>query len=337
MPDLIERTDPGARNGGWVVGIDGGATRTRLLLADAAGRERGRSEAGSGLLGAGKDDEVASRIDRAVRDLMRASGGELPLTGLCAGLAGAAGSPESRRACEDRLRSLGLARVVSVTSDAEVAFLDAFGSGDGILLIAGSGSVGLARWSAVAPASEGGGPSETSGLVRVGGWGALIGDEGSAYRIGLDGVRAAVAGAEGRGLPTTLTEAVLVSIGVGTLAGLFLWSQQAEKAAMAALAPVVIGEAAQGDMVAARIREAALEGLMSHARALRDRGRSGEAQVAVALAGGLIDPGRILRARLEENLRAEGFVVRPDEVIPARGALGTALRLSSEGGTAPAR
>jgi glucosamine kinase len=167
-----------------VVGIDGGGTRTRYRLADVKGEVLARAEGGSSLLGAGRDSEIAAEIEGKVRSLARDAGVELPLHALVAGLAGSAGRPEATLSFQEELLGFGIATHVCVLPDAEVAFEDAFGEGEGILIIAGTGSIALGR-------ANGG------DLHRVGGWGALLGDEGSAYGIALQGVRAAVRGVEG--------------------------------------------------------------------------------------------------------------------------------------------
>src|SRR5690606_27660178 len=154
---------------------------------------------------------------------------------------------------------LGVARRVTVGSDADVAWADAFGEGPGILVVAGTGSVGLARGSAARP------------LLRVGGWGALVGDGGSAYRIALQGMPAALAGATGSGPPPALTAQLLSGTGVEGLAGLYRWSVDARKADLAALAPGVVEVARAGDEVAGAIVSEAVEAILAHAVALRAR------------------------------------------------------------------
>lgn len=294
-----------------VIGVDGGATRTRFLLATGAGDGLGGKLAGPGLLGADEDGTVGRRIVEAVRTLARENGVSLPLKALCAGLAGASGRPAAREQLEEGLRSAGLARRVRVVSDSEIAFRDAFGAEDGILLIAGTGSVGVGR---VAP-----GP-----LTRVGGWGALLGDEGSGYRLGLEGIRAAIRSVEGRTAPTTLAPRLFAAIGAASPRDVFEWSTEAAKSGVAALAPGVLEEAEGGDRAAGEIVGRAVAGLVQHARALAAtldlRGAP-----PVALVGGLVEPGRPMRARVEAALVEAGYRVVPGRISPVRGAVKIAL------------
>ncbi len=297
-----------------VAGVDGGATHMRVLVRDGSGTEWAAGVEEGSLLGEGADEAVADRIAETLRRAGGSGEVELPLSALCVGLAGAAGRPESRRLCEARLAAAGVAQVVRVVSDSEIALVDAFGeSGEGILLISGTGSVGVGRVS-------GSGEREMGRIVRVGGWGALLGDEGSAYRIGLEGIRAAVRGEEGRGPETALLPLVLEAIGGSSLQDLLGWSDRAAKAEIARLAPLVVRTGTEGDAASDRIVALAVEELAMHARALRVRYWTGSSAPPVALVGALIAPGGPLRSGLEAALTASGFTVQEGHVSPERGA-----------------
>src|SRR5690606_5383094 len=107
-----------------------------------------------------------------------------PVAALCAGLAGV-GNRAEREVVERTLASARLAERVCVISDGETALYGAFAGGPGILLIAGTGSVGYAR-------------GEDGRVERCGGWGMLVGDEGSGFGLGRAGLRAALRSADGR-------------------------------------------------------------------------------------------------------------------------------------------
>ena len=294
-----------------VVGVDGGATRIRCVLADEEGRTLAQSEGGAGLLGAGEDRAVADRIVEQAKHLASESGASLPIDALCAGLAGVAGRPAAREYVELRVREAAVARSVLIAPDYEVAFLDAFGHGEGILIIAGTGSVAVGR------AGE-------DPLVRVGGWGSLMGDEGSGYRVGLSGVRAAIRASEDRNPTSSLTGSLFGAIGVESARQVFEWSKGVTKAEVAALAPRVIEEADRGDEVARQIAARAVEGLVQHAEALARNVPLAE-HPAVAVVGGLVEPGGPLRDRVVLALERAGFRTMPDLVSPVRGAVRLAL------------
>jgi len=303
----------GKGHGRTVVGVDGGATRTRILLSGPDGIELGRTQGPGSLLGAGRDERIAEAIVAQVTRLAGEAGVSLPVDAFCAGLAGAAGRPEARRLCEDHMERSGITRLVRVISDADVAFADAFGDGKGgILIVSGSGSIGVARVEGV--------PADAP-LLRVGGWGALLGDEGSGYGLGLAGLRAAIRGAENRGPATSLVEALSDAVGATSVRSLFDWANGVGKSGIAALAPVVVAEAARGDSVAETLVNQAVTDVVAHAVALQKRHFHSIEGPPVALVGGLIEAGGPLRGQVLEALKAEGFAALPAHVVPARGAV----------------
>lgn len=308
-----------------VVGIDGGATRSRVVLADASQGELGRSRGGPGIIGEGADDAVVAELTRQVRALATEAGEILPVDALCAGLAGAAGRPEARHRVVRALESSGLARTVVVVSDSLIAFADAFGTGPGILLIGGTGSIALGRDRDVGQEHGVDGMLDAS-LVRVGGWGRLLGDEGSAYRLGLAGLRAAVRCAEGRSPASSLTGRLFAELGAMGPQEAFEWSETAAKGRIAALAPHVVSVADDGDPEAGRLVARNVSELVDHAAALRERMGGRGADLKVALVGGLVEPGGSLHERVESELADRGFAWLDRALDPVRGAVGLAFR-----------
>ncbi len=273
------------------VGIDGGGTRSTAVALDSRGRERARLAGGPALVRSGEPTAGAERLARLCADVVRAAGGTPPIAALCCALAGA-GRHAERAALRDALRDAGCARVVRVTGDGEAALRDAFGAGAGVLVVAGTGSIACGR-------------NAEGDVQRCGGWGALLGDEGSAYAIGVAALRAVVRAADGRGEPTLLTAAIAAAAGVPVPDGLVAWADAATKAEIAALAPRVTGAAEQRDAVAGAILDAAAAALADHVPPLVERLGlgAGGARVDVAFAGGALRVGSPLRRRLAATLR----------------------------------
>jgi N-acetylglucosamine kinase-like BadF-type ATPase len=294
-----------------VIGIDGGGTATRVLILDERGGELARAEGGAALIdwpGTPIDIEtVAATVGRAAT----AAGIELPAAALCAGFAGVGREPE-RGAVEQALAGR-LAERARVITDAEAAFFDAFADGPGLLLIAGTGSMGLGR-------------AEDGREARTGGWGLLLGDEGSGYDIGLSGLRAAVRAADGRGEATELLPRLVAELGLVQPEELIPWASMAPKTAFAALAPSVCELAAAGDALAAEIVASAVASLVAHVDALLSRLGPWSAPPGLALAGGLLAPGGPLRGALVAALAEHACVVFEREVEAVRGAARLALR-----------
>lgn len=290
------------------VGVDGGATRTAVLATDEAGVPLARLEGGAGLV-----DPVAPEAGVvALLDLVDAAiaqaGEAPPVLVLCCALAGAGGERE-RLLLEATLTRSGIARDVLVVTDAEAALHDAFGAGPGILLVSGTGSIAFGR-------------GRDGRVARTGGWGLLLGDEGSGYALGRAALRAVCRAQDGRGERTLLTPFVVEHTGVAQPRELIPWAATAAKADIAALAPGAIAVARHGDMVAADIVDQAISDLAGHVNVLVHELGPWDWPVPVALAGGLIAPGRPLRDALLTSLRGRhrSLSVSDVRVDGARGA-----------------
>ncbi|NIT89184.1 MAG: ATPase [Gemmatimonadetes bacterium] len=294
--------------------MDGGGTRTRAAVTDLEGSLLGEGEGPAALVDPARPAAAPEAVAEAVRTAAAEADVELPARALWAGLAGA-GREAERAAAEAALAALGLARAVRVGTDVEAAYVDAFGAGPGILLVAGTGSVALGR--------------DASGrTARVGGWGAHLGDEGSGYWIGLRALGAVLRAEDGRGPGTVLREPLLRAMGVSEPAELVRAVAAAGKSRISALAGAVADVAAGGDPVAREIVDAAVGELTDHV-GVAQRRLSGEEPLSVALAGGLLAPGRPLRSRVEAHMEAVGHSVLAEEVRPARGAAALARGLDS--------
>lgn len=291
------------------VGIDGGATRATVLATDGSGAELARIHGEAARVVPGGGADTASLLARLTREALAAAGAEPPAAALCCALAGA-GRGEEQAAVRAGIEADGCALRIRVAGDLDAAFYDAFADGPGLLLIAGTGSIACGR-------------SADGRWARVGGWGELLGDEGSGYALGLGALRAVARAEDGRGPQTALTRPVLRHANRSRPAELIGWAAAAAKADIAALAPVVLTGADQGDGVAAALATQAVSELVAHIQALLSRlGGQGAALLGLALSGGLLATGRPLRARLTDAIVRlhPGPRVLDVDVDAARGA-----------------
>ena len=235
-PSLLTSRDSG-RPVRWWVGIDGGGTSTRALVADAQGRILGRGEAGASALGQGAEQawrHVAEAVARA-----GVSGLELRDCALGLGLSGT-GVPAQLQALV--AADPGVARFTLVT-DGLVALLGAHGGEPGALMISGTGSVAEALM--------------PDGRRRmVGGWGWQIGDEGSGAWLGQLAMKLAQAAYDGRAAAGPLVQAVWAQAGA-TREALLAFCAQAGQGGYAGLAPLVFEHEADDPAAAALLAEAA--------------------------------------------------------------------------------
>lgn len=143
-----------------------------------------------------------------------------------------------------------------VLNDVEIAYDGAFLAAEGVLVLAGTGSM---AWAKVAGDS-----------VRVGGWGDAFGDEGSAHWIGRKALSLASQSIDGRIAAPSFTDAMLAACGVGPHQLIdWAYTQPGSRAAYAALAEVVSGIAERGDTHATALLKAAASHLAKHAEAVR--------------------------------------------------------------------
>jgi N-acetylglucosamine kinase-like BadF-type ATPase len=163
--------------------------------------------------------------------------------------------------------------------------------------------------------------------MRVGGWGGQLGEEGSGYWFGMEGLRAVVRAADRRDFPTLLTPTLLEALQLSDAPDLVPWVARASKGEVGALAPLVLDVAAKGDAAAQRILITGLDALGSHLDVIREAWAPWGAHFPLALVGGLLEEGGLLREPVLEMVSRKGGDVHPDPVVPVRGAARLALSI----------
>ena len=305
--------------GRLVIGVDGGGTKTRAVLADEHGRQIAEASGAGSAARPNEIDRSAGVIAGVVQDVLAEAGVDEMPSVVCVGVAGA-GRESERQALYEALTVRRIAGELIVQTDFAIALDDAFGDGPGVLLIAGTGSSAFAR-----------GPAGNTG--RCGGWGPVIGDEGGGAWIGRKALSVVSAASDGREPETALTGAVLTAAEVSEASELIRWAADATPAKLATLAPVVLSVADGGDLRANSIISMAVEELALHVRALaRQLFTDERASVPVAFTGGLLSRGSSYRKRLEHRLKSAvpGAQVHSAEIDPARGAVRGALKQLAE-------
>lgn len=298
-----------------VVGVDGGGSKTHVILANGKGKELGSLIGDGSAVRPGEALTSAETIGALVRDaLTNAEITDKPSL-LVAGIAGT-GREKERKALLRALQGEGLADEVQVVTDAEIALADAFGAeGAGILLVAGTGSVAYGR-----------GPA--GAFRRCGGWGPDVGDEGSGAWIGRRALSVVTSSADEREPETRLMGALMTALELETIEDIIPWAAKASPKDLAAIAGHVTTLAADRDLRANSICTVAAEELVVHIRTLaRQLFVDERAGFSVALAGGLMTRGSFMRRIVEHRLKTAvpGAQLHPEEVVPARGAVKLAL------------
>jgi glucosamine kinase len=267
----------------YLIGIDGGGSATRARLTDGAGRGLGDGVAGPSSLSLGVKPAWA-QIELAIARCFASA--DLPVApphdcALGAGLAGA----NFKDQAQQFLRISGRFAHVALATDGATLLLGAFGGRPGVVVAAGTGSVGEAL-------------RRDGSRVSVGGWGFPVGDEGGGAWLGLGAVRAAQWALDGRAARGALAEAIYQRIGAQA-EDILAWCAEAGQGAYAQLAPHVFA-AADADPAAAALLRAAADSICAMADALDPAG-----DLPVALSGSIglrlmpYLPAR-LAARLQE-------------------------------------
>ncbi|PYP05482.1 MAG: hypothetical protein DMD57_04025 [Gemmatimonadetes bacterium] len=294
------------------LGADAGGSHSTVVVgtrSDVLGRADGP---GAAMRPSGAAKSAAVLAETA-RRAAAAAGLHLPVERAVVGAAGA-GRAQEQRELEAALLEAGVAREVRVLADGEVALATAFGTGPGILVNAGTGSIAYAR--------------DPAGAVhRAGGYGWQLGDEGGGYWLGRRALDVAARAQDGRGEGSTLLARLLRALGLQHFDDLVRWTATATPTQMAALAPHVLNAAREGEGVARQAVDDAARELVDLAAALA-RHFPGTEPVPVALAGGLLLPQSPLTAAFRERL---GTALKRARLVPDRidSALG-ALRLAAE-------
>lgn len=287
------------------VGVDIGGTSSRALAVYADGRVAGRGASGGGNPNSHPPEVAAGRVAEAVAAAVPDGAA---VAGCMLGLAGESKftDPAVLSVFENALRQAGVTCRIDVVSDAEVAFASATSSPDGTVIIGGTGSV-AAR--IVGRRKE----------SWRGGWGWLLGDEGSAYWIGRQAVRSALAALQSTDPLGPLALAVLKETDLtGDLAdrrralSKLITAVNAEAPIRLARFASLVSDLAPTDPAAAEIVTEAARLLATQAHLAR----TPEETTPIVLAGSVIGPASPVGAALRERLPGE-VLFSPDGAVGA--------------------
>jgi N-acetylglucosamine kinase-like BadF-type ATPase len=296
-----------------VLGIDAGGTKTVCLLADERGNILSEGRGG----GANLHTSGELEVEKVLHEVMETAIGDRDITpaAVCLGIAGVDRDDEARTV-RAIMRRIGYKSRIVVVNDALVALVAGAGNAPGIVIIAGTGSIVYGR-------------NARFEAARAGGWGHIIGDEGSGYWIGREALAAIVRAVDGRGPDTRLTEDVLAHFNIDDASRLprIVYDRELPRMSVAALGPIVQQASDLGDAVASGILERAADELVLAARSVATRLEMRGDEFAFVLAGGVfrVVPwlGYEVTRRLVEV--APRSHVRLLEQEPAIGAVGLAL------------
>jgi N-acetylglucosamine kinase-like BadF-type ATPase len=231
----------------------------------------------------------------------------------CLGMSGGAADKS------ELLRELIAAEHIIITDDANTALAGALAGEPGIVVIGGTGSIAF-------------GKNALGETARVGGWGYIFGDEGSAFDIVRQALRAVLRDHEGWGARTALTPALLEATGAADANEMLhlFYKPEWPRSRVAGLARIVNGIAEEGDPMATLVLQNSAQQLALLAATVRGRLWTDEEAVTVSWTGGVFGSSLLLdRFRNLVTLLAsagEQAITKPPVYGPARGALILAYR-----------
>ena len=330
----------------YVLGVDGGGTKTTCLLVDDQDLPRGfaprglsrglaprlhtcaRTQTGPSNRYAVGDEAANAALRQAITDaLAQAAVAADRVSAICLGMAGV-DRPGDAAAVERVVRDLLPAAQVLIHNDAVIALAGGVGRLYGVVLIAGTGAIAY-------------GVNAQGQSRRASGWGHLLGDEGSGYDVGISALRAILRAHDGRGPATALRELVLSHWHLAQpddLIGL-VYAPDFPRRRIASLLPLVEQAAAAGDAVACDLLTSAGRELGLAATAvIRGLGMQDE-QFEIVLAGGAFNTRVGLRPEVVRTIatvapRATTIDPRHE---PAMGAALLALEAVRAAGPQPSQ
>lgn len=270
-------------------GVDGGGTKTEMVLVDETGQEVARQITGtsnSAVIGHARAIEVLKAL---VQDVAEEADISLPLTGLWCGLSGS-DRPEDHLKLEPPLEKL--AEDLTLTNDAELA-IGALPNRVGVAMVSGTGSIAFGR-----------NPQGTR--KRASGWGHVFGDFGSGYDVARKALWYYSAFVDGYGPETSLVERLTEHYQLADSYSIInrIYDPATTKGDIARLSRIVVAEAETGDEVSQRILRDVAADLSLYADVVARRLRLGP-ELDLALVGGMLTKVDVFRQHVLDGLSAK--------------------------------
>ena len=236
----------------YIIGIDGGGTRTVGILTTETGEHLAQVESGPSNYHVVGETETQAVLESVIGELHEKA--RVPSTDairFCLGMAGL-GRTEDKKIIGKICDRLGISENRILTHDAHIALVGGTAKQHGVIVISGTGAIVY-------------GINADGKEARSSGWGYLLGDEGSGYDIAIKGLRAIVRAADGRGSTTDLTNRILNALELNAADALIRWAHAASRDTIAELSKAVFDAARSSDTVAEQIVDDATDELVSAA------------------------------------------------------------------------
>ena len=293
----------------YIIGIDGGGTKTIGILAAATGQHLAQVQSGPTNYHVVGEAKTQAVLEGIVAELYEKA--DIPPTSavrFCLGMAGL-GRAADREVIGKICDALGICQNRILTHDAHIALVGGTEKQEGVIVISGTGAIAY-------------GINADGKEARANGWGYLLGDEGSGYDIAIKGLQAVARAADGRGDQTELKDRILNKLALNEPNELIRWTHAASRDMIAQLAEVVFDTAETGDTIADRIVEEAADELVCAATSVIEQLEFTEPFDIVLSGGNLIH-----QTMFADKLRHRFVRIQPEASVqlpkhePAYGAV----------------
>lgn len=276
----------------FVLGLDGGGSHTQCVILDQSGAEIGRGVGGASNHQSVGVEAAAQAISKTMKSALEAAGNP-SLSAACWGMAGL-DRAEDEQIIQGIAKQLLPKIPVKVVHDSTIALVGGTaGKQFGVVIISGTGSIAV-------------GYHPSGRIERAGGWGHLLGDEGSGHSIALRGLNAATRAYDGRDLKTSIIDGFVTETGETTFENLVsrIYLENWSAPDIASLAPVVITAAENGDEVAIKIVSSAAQELALAGKVvIRKLGMNNDA-FDVVLSGGIFTGSQLMIGEISKTIRS---------------------------------
>ncbi|RPI06147.1 MAG: hypothetical protein EHM64_03985 [Ignavibacteriae bacterium] len=307
----------------YVIGIEGGGTKTTAVLCALDGNILSEAQGGPSNFHIVGVDKTASTLLDLIQTCCHSVGcSDSQIGAVVAGLAGA-GRMQNQQRIQEKLQEDARAQnfhleKVMVESDARIALEGAFSGKPGIIVISGTGSIVF-------------GKDEREKVYRAGGWGRRMGDEGSGYAIGREAFRMVAKMLDGYGDRTKLLKLFDEKYDLGSSEAM-IDAVYEKKFDFSSVVPAVMEAASKGDPVAKKILVHASSDLMEVIQAVQvkmNKGRRSGPKRPLAFVGSLLIHDNFYSRKIRAAIKRDVPLVslRKAESSPVVGAALMAIRL----------
>lgn len=302
-----------------LIGIDGGGTKTHCVVSDLNLQKQFECFGGpSNFLVFGLEN-VCENLFQLINQCIENLAIEFKdIDVIVLGTAGAGRESDAKNledSFENYLKERGIKPpLFKVVSDARIALEGAFAGKEGSILIAGTGSIMFGK--------------DVDGVIhRVGGFGRLIGDEGSGFILGEKGLRAVAKEFDSRGEKTLITKYLKEKYNIDSQE-ILINQVYKNNFDISAVAPIVIDSADKGDKIALEIINEEIQELILHIESMKQKLKV--SQLNVSFVGSLITNENIYSRKLKEAIyKMKGVKIKKADYPPEMGAILLAKNLIS--------